>query len=311
MPKRHDRNRESQLFIDIDEQNKIMNDEESETGMIALAIKSIEKGIHRIILKRRNSDHNHNHNHNPTNDNDKSSRRRIQKLVEHTRHILIELFNKRRSLKAFLRWFQKEWIRIEVDLEKYPVEILQHSMQHFLRCQDAFILLTSGECRHEYDTKLAKTTTNKFRSRLSTLQERDDGYTVLYKDTGVYSGYGFDEFNNEVVGIRALLMKELKRYHKSPWDYLERQGGIELLESLLDQHEREAKELQQSLQSLKRQMMDNIHKRLKPKNLKFATQDKMERLCLITIQGQRIDLERRADAFQIEGPLLPDENKRP
>jgi len=270
-----------------------MDDEEPET--IALAIRTIEKGVGRI-LKRRD--------HNPN----EKSRHRIQKLIEHAKHTLVELFNKRRSLRSFLRWFQKEWIRIEVDLAKYPVQILQHSMQHFLRCQDAFILLTSGECRHEYDMKLAKTT--KFRSRLSTLQEREDGYTVLYKDTGLYSGYGFDEFNNEVVGIRALLVKELKRYHKSPWEYLERQGGTELLESLLDRHERETKELQHSLQSLKRVMIENITKRLKPKNLKFATQDKMERLYL-SIKGQTIDLERRADSFQIEGPLLPNKNIRP
>jgi tellurite resistance protein len=268
---------------------------DDETDIIELAIKSLEKAISQI-LKRCD--------HKP---NDKSHRR-IRRLVEHARHIFIELFNKRRSLKAFLLWFRQEWIRIQVDLDIYPVQILQHSMQHFLRCQDAFILLTSGECRHEHDTKLAKTT--KFRSRLSTLQERDDGYTVLYKDTGIYSGYGFDEFNNEVVGIRALLVKELKRYHKSPWDYLERQGGTELLESLLDQHEREAKELQHSLQSLKRRMIEDMNKRLTPTNLKFATQDKMERLCL-SAQGRRINLERRAGSFRIEGPLLPDKNKKP
>ncbi|VEU40441.1 unnamed protein product [Pseudo-nitzschia multistriata] len=270
-----------------------MNDDETET--IALAIKTLEKGVSRI-LKRRGETFNDN------------SRHRIQMLIEHARHVLLELFKKRRSLKAFLRWFHKEWVRIEIDLAKHPVQILQHSMQHFLRCQDAFILLTSGECRHEYDMKLAKKT--KFRSRLSTLQERDDGYTALYKGTGVYSGYGFDEFNNEIVGIRALLVKELKKYHKAPWDYLERQGGTELLENLLDQHEREQKELQHALQSLKRLMIENMTKRLKPKNLKFATQDKLERLSLST-KGQTIDLERRGDAFQIDGPLLPNENKNP
>jgi hypothetical protein len=132
----------------------------------------------------------------------------------------------------------------------------------------------------------------------------------LYKETGIYSGYGFDEFNNEVVGIRALVVKELKRYHKSPWYYLERQGGTELLESLLDQHEREAKEMQHSLQSLKRRMIEDINKRLSPSNLKFATQDKMERLFL-TVQGRRVDLERRAGSFQIEGPLLPNKNQKP
>mmetsp|Transcript_12170 Transcript_12170/g.30803 ORF Transcript_12170/g.30803 Transcript_12170/m.30803 type:complete len:839 (-) Transcript_12170:245-2761(-) len=262
---------------------------------IALAIKNLEKAINKI-LKR-----------NDQNLKDKSQRR-LRRLVEHARHVFIELAKKRRILKSFLLWFRHEWTRLEVDLDKYPVEILQHSLQHFLRCQDSFILLTSGECRHEHDTHLANTT--NFRSRLSTLEERDDGYTVLYKGTGVYSGYGFDEFNNEVVGIRALLEKELKRYRKSPWDYLERHGGTELLESLLDQHECDVKEMQHSLQSFKQRMIEDINKRLTPKNLKFATQDKMERLSL-SVQGRRIDLERRAGSFQIEGPLLPDKNRRP
>jgi hypothetical protein len=172
-----------------------------------------------------------------------------------------------------------------------------------------FRLSCNGDdIRHKYDIKLARTT--QFRSRLSTLQERDDGYTILYKDTGIYSGFGFDEFNNEIVGIRALLVKELKRYHKSPWDLLDRQGATELLEIQLDKHECEAKDLQNALQSLKRKMIENICKRLKPKNLKFATQDKMERLSL-SIQGQKIDLERRAKSFQIEGPLLYTEKQRP
>jgi hypothetical protein len=123
-----------------------------------------------------------------------------------------------------------------------------------------FRLSCNGDdIRHKYDIKLARTT--QFRSRLSTLQERDDGYTILYKDTGIYSGFGFDEFNNEIVGIRALLVKELKRYHKSPWDLLDRQGATELLEIQLDKHECEAKDLQNALQSLKRKMIENICKR--------------------------------------------------
>ena len=271
----------------------MIDDEIGDT--ISLAIKGLKKAINKLLKRRDESLQD-------------KSQHRIRRLVEHAEHIFIELSKKRRSLKAFLLWFRREWIRIEVDLHKYPVEILQHSLQHFLRCQDSFILLTSGECRHEYDTELAKAT--KFRSRLSTLQERDDGYTVLYKGTGVYSGYGFDEFNNEVVGIRALLEKALKRYHKSPWEYLERQGGTEILETLLDQHERELKEMQQSLQSLKGRMINDINKRLTPKNLKFATEDKMEQLSL-SVQGRRIDLKRRAGSFQIEGPLLPKKNMKP
>jgi hypothetical protein len=98
-----------------------MNEEGLET--IALAMKKLERGVYRIVERR------------DPNDKDKS-RDRVQRLLDHTKHILIELFNKRRSLRAFLRWFEKEWTRLEVDLEKFPVEILKHSMQCYLRCQD-------------------------------------------------------------------------------------------------------------------------------------------------------------------------------
>ena len=280
----------------------MMNDENG-TETIALAMMVFEKGAYRILKKRRNNFES------VPSTNDKKSRCRIQRLLDHLRFMLEQLHCKRQTLQSFLCFFEREWKRLEFKLEDFPVEILTYSLQNFVRCQDSFILLTSGECRHEYEQTMAKKT--KYRSRLSTLQERDDGYTVLYKNDAYYSGYGFDEFNNELVGIRALLVKELKRYHKNPWDCIERHDGTELLESILDQHEREMKQCQDSLQSLKRKMIDNINKRLKPINLKFATQDKMERLSLTLNHGQNIVLERRANSFQIVGPLLPNDKKKP
>ncbi|KAL3914999.1 MAG: hypothetical protein SGILL_005852, partial [Bacillariaceae sp.] len=192
-------------------------------------------------------------------------------------------------------------------LPKAPLLVLEHALQQFLRCQDGLMMMTSGECRHPYDLKKAEHS-KKYKSRLSTLSKRGDGYTLLY--SGVYSGFGWDEFHNEQVGIKALLIKALKCYHKDPWEYLERQSATDALESIFDQHESAVKDIQQELQALKRKMLSDITQRLKPRNLKFATQDKMERLSLI-IQEQKIDLQRRADAFQLKGSVLPSEMQRP
>jgi hypothetical protein len=263
---------------------------------VQIAIEKLEKGVSRIVKRA-----------------DKSAsttkwKRRIHSLIEHTRFLLMELFKKRESLLSFLQWFKQEWKRIEGDLPKDPVQILQHTMQSFLRCQDGLVLLTSGECRHAYDIQRALQT--NFPSKLPTLKKRNDGYTYLYKSDAVYSGTGWDEYANDTVGLKARLIAELQQFNTSPWELLEKYNSTDLLESLLDQQEGHVKEIQHGLQQMKSTILNDINQRLKPKNLKFATQDKMERLSLL-YQERSIDLSRRADSFQIEGPLLPEDRLRP
>lgn len=266
-----------------------MGSEEDE-ATIVLAVKTLEKHIHRMIQKSQ-----------------RSPSKLITQLLHHTKHLLLDLARKRNTLQAFLQWFQGEWSRIECHLADHPLLVLQHAMQHYLRCQDGLVLLTSGECRHDSDISEAQRT--PYPSRLPTLKERNDGYTKLYAGE-CYSGTGWDEFHNEQVGIKVLLIQALQKYHKSPWEYLENKGATDLMESVWDQHESSVKELQQLLQSLKQRMLANIQQRLQPRNLKFATQDKMERLSLV-VKSQTIDLQRRANAFQILGPVLPSGKQRP
>jgi hypothetical protein len=114
---------------------------------------------------------------------------------------------------------------------EYSLAILQHAMENMLRMSDGLVMLTSGECRHPFDVQQGQKT--KFRSKLNNVKERQDGYTCLYKADAVYSGFGWDEFTNETVGIQHRLVAILKRYMKSPWDYLERKGATQLLESCL------------------------------------------------------------------------------
>ncbi|KAG7351102.1 hypothetical protein IV203_010462 [Nitzschia inconspicua] len=264
-----------------------MVSKEEEETTIAMAIKMLEKHIRKLVQKSGPRQNNI-----PT---------KLQRLLDHTRHLLLDLFQKRLTLKAFLQWFQGEWSKLEVHLADNPVLILQNALQHYLRCQDGLVLLTSGECRHASDIQEAQRT--RYPSRLPSLKERNDGYTKLY--TGeFYSGTGWDEFHNEQVGIKVLLKEALQNYHKTPWEYLENRGATDLLDSIWDQHESHVKELQQQLQSLKQRMLSSIQQKLQPRNLKFATQDKMERLSLV-VKSQTIDLQRRGNAFQIQGLVLP------
>jgi hypothetical protein len=260
---------------------------------VSLAIISIEKAIDQIVERR---------------SVDQKAQRQIQHLIDHTQHLLKELYEKRESLRALIQWFREEWKRLEPKLVEYSLAILQHAMENMLRMSDGLVMLTSGECRHPFDIQQGQKT--KFRSKLNTMKERQDGYTCLYKADAVYSGFGWDEFTNETVGIQHRLVAILKRYMKSPWDYLERKGATQLLESFLDQQELAVKELQQEVQDLKKKLMQDIQLRLTPKKLSFATQDKMERL-FVVYENQTICLERQANNFQIKmGSVLPNNYKR-
>jgi hypothetical protein len=240
------------------------------------------------------------------------ARRQARKLVRHTQHLLEQLLDRRRSLQSLLEWFQQEWSRNLNQLADHPLQVLQQFLQTFLRCQDGITLLTSGECRHPGDSQEARQT--KFPSRLGSLEKRKDGYTSLYRSDAVYSGFGWDEFANETVGIQARLCQLLGRYYKKSqvWEYLV-DHGAQLVETFLDQQETAVKDLQQQLQGMKSRLLADIGQRLHPTKVTFLTQDKMERLLVVLPLGQKISLERRADAFQIQDSdgVLPKDHKTP
>jgi len=97
-------------------------------------------------------------------------------------------------------------------------EILKHFFLQYIHLRDGVILLTSGECRHTADAVLARSSssssrctfpsqlTNPIHSSASTdagtSGKRNDGYTQLYSSNCGYSGYGWDEFHNEDIGIK-------------------------------------------------------------------------------------------------------------
>jgi hypothetical protein len=277
------------------------NDEET----IDLAIRSLQKGIEKFLQRAAAKK--------PHLDAERA-KKRAHRLVRHTRHLLIQLLEKRQSLQALIEWLSKEWkTRLQAKLAdpEHTQTILAHALQCLVRCQDGLMLLTSGECRHPEDVKEANKT--HFPSRLLSMDERSDGYTKLYSGAA-YSGFGWDEYANETVGIQARLIQVLRPFHRDPWGYLE--APSQLLETLLDRQEDAVKNLKQSLQAIKVQMANDITKQLaKPKV--FTTQDKMERIqVLVPARGsnkeQTITVVRMADNFKILGTsVLPNDVKTP
>ena len=326
---------------DKDKDSNYGDDDDTVTA-VAGAVQSLRGGVNKIIEKRRTMLEQRGKGGiagSSSMDVLDGCERRTKVLLLHLQCLLIDLNSKRRSLKSLLEFSRKiEWPRFVSSslLRHHPVEVLGHTIQLFIRCQDGLMMLTSGECRHKFDIQQVKddtsTTSNssnknknnsqryyKFRSRLATLEKRGDGYTSLYKSDAVYTGYGWDEYANETVGIRARLINELKRIgHKDPWNAFERQGRTELLESLLSQHEIQMNTIQQDLQSWKRQILTDIQTQLRPTSLKFVSQDKMERLSITFLNvtknnmNQSLEFERRANSFQIHGgSLLPHNKKYP
>ena len=288
---------------------------------ISAAIQGFQNAIDQLFKRyerRRNSSSSSTHDDDETITITEDARRQARKLVKHTQHLLERLLAGRQSLQSLLEWFQQEWSRNlnSNHLVDHPSQVLRQFLQTFLRCQDGLVVLTSGECRHPGDTQEARRQT-KFPSRLGSLEKRKDGYTSLYRSDAVYSGFGWDEFANETVGIQARLCHLLGRfYHKKKinqvWEYLV-DHGAQLVESFLDQQETAVKDLQQQLQGMKSRLLEDIGQRLHPTKVTFLTQDKMERMLVVLPVGQKISLERRADTFQIQDSngVLPKDHKTP
>ena len=266
-------------------------------------------------------------------------RRKASYLVKHLQYLLTTLSQKRTSLQTLLQYITNEWKNVtntggsssatttgkgKSQLEEYPLQILSYFVQLFLRCQDGLVLLTSGECRHvgdiqQHNNSKKKSSSSEFPSLLSTLEKRNDGYTSLYRSDLIYSGYGFDEFINEHVGIQSRLCNLLAPFGFSSnkervWEYLVTHGG-EIIESYLDEHERHMKDYQQQLASIKSTMLHSINTILHPQKVTFITQDKIERLVIVLNNSgtnkQILKLERRGNQFQIHDKLgvLPITNR--
>jgi hypothetical protein len=244
----------------------------------------------------------------------------IQDLLDHAAHCVRQLTSKRQSLENGLTYLQNTlWPKIllkqlqENSSSAHDTELLlQHFLHQCLRLHDGVMLLVSGECRHPGDISNAKKQPHKFQSKLAK-QTRDDGYTLLFKAPGGYSGFGWDELFDAKVGIKtrllcglAIISKKKSMDEDSIWDYLMRHGG-EALETLLDQLE--LSQLDHVLKkNLKQQVINDLKKLTKETPSKKATavsfelRDKTEELC-----DGKTTVQRRGDLFQVSDPkgVLP------
>lgn len=276
-------------------------------------------------------------------------------LTKHAINILRTLYIKRNSLSNSIKAFEKictESIETVKEIllssvcrmhnektsssslstlqQKNVQEILTHLFVQYIRIRDGFVLLTSGECRHDGDSKLAKNET-RFPSRLNELSKCRDGYTSLFSSNLGYSGYGWDEFYNEKVGVRRVLLDTLrkcstkmqqkmspeteKRFTECPtassaretiWEKLmeANNGAAELFEASFDRHQDEMKELQSRLETVRSKLfIQGMEKVLVSHGvsarLLMVTEDKFERLDLqIQSGGVFLSIQRQGDTFR-------------
>lgn len=214
-------------------------------------------------------------------------------VVHHAGHLLHQLTLKQNSLAHAVSALEACWKSLLPQVKDNTTALLTHIFHQFLRIRDGMNLMTSGECRHPGDIQEAKTT--RFPSQFRNLSHQKDGYTTLYSSDH-YSGYGWDEFYNPHVGIKARLLQALG---KDCWDAL-LEYGAQAFETSLDQHnEVEIPKITNRLDQLRLDMIRDLERIAS--TVTFLTRDKMERLELVK-GGQHITLERRANDFQVQDP---------
>ena len=207
-------------------------------------------------------------------------------------------------------------------------DILGHFFTNYLRLRDGLVLLTSGECRHPDDCRQAAMGAPEFKSSFGTdSTTRGDGYTALFRAKGGYSGFGWDEFYDENVGVRTRLVDSCLRYagakpvpskgwggnRAKVWNRL-RELGAEVFESEFDVHDTETKVTKAQLETSCKKFLDGVNsilfKKAKVGKLTLVTTDKFERMELqnaVALGISSLVIERQGDNFCIidGGGVLP------
>ena len=150
---------------------------------------------------------------------------------------------------------------------------------HCLRLRDGLHLLHSGECRHVGDIRQAKS--SQFQSKLHQAGKREDGYTQLYDRSKVYSGYGWDEYYNEAIGLRTRLCRLFRGKRKRLQKHLS--SSIEML---LDQVEPKMHSCRQELNTV---VQSGKYQQI---NIQLVLTDKLEQMTYNTSNGHKITLQR-------------------
>jgi len=180
---------------------------------INTACNVFHKSVSKLISKIHKSKHTRGTFHTET---DIELQQQATQLVNHANHVLVTLSGKRQSLEFGIVAFKelsdlyvKEFkttlnnnnsISSNANIQKRQRDILTNWFATFIRLRDGFVLLESGECRHTHDID-----DSKYPSQLSGAL-RSDGQTRKFKSSNGYTGYGWDEVNDEDVGIKSRLL---------------------------------------------------------------------------------------------------------
>mmetsp|Transcript_36093 Transcript_36093/g.73582 ORF Transcript_36093/g.73582 Transcript_36093/m.73582 type:complete len:1022 (-) Transcript_36093:24-3089(-) len=136
-----------------------------------------------------------------------------QRCVRHANHVLCTLSSKLRSLEHALTAFGElsanDYITAfssSIHNKQSQERTLHQWFANYLRIRDGFVLFESGERRHKHDVD--EQMKRDFPSRLQTKPKYSDNTQTFSSKLG-YTGYGMDEFNDEVVGIRKRLLDQM------------------------------------------------------------------------------------------------------
>jgi len=251
-------------------------------------------------------------------------------LVDHANHVLVTLSGKRQSLECGIVAF-KELSDLYVqqfkstlnsnncnssnaNLQKRQRDILTNWFATFIRLRDGFVLLESGECRHTHDID-----DSKYPSQLSSAL-RSDGQTRKFKSSNGYTGYGWDEVNDEDVGIKSRLLDTFYDIDGSKGrGFMKKQfdkdgSGAQLYEQQLD-IVNDTSGIRDEFMTAAEQFVSKLNVHLsgvkstttngggsKKDILKLVTDDKSERMT-----WGSLDIARQGNAFKIsdKGGSLP------
>eukprot|EP00804_Cyclotella_cryptica_P023048 CCRYP_000305-RB/>CCRYP_000305-RB protein AED:0.04 eAED:0.04 QI:535/1/1/1/1/1/3/1577/520 len=258
---------------------------------IEKACASFEESIKKLIRQ-----------HNKYHSNCRELENECEGYVRHANHILRTLVCKRASLEYALVAFQEsskhyvqEFSKLNQNQGDRQRNILTKWFTHFLRVRDGFQLLESGERRHEHDDDVNGAGA-KFKSRLSGAL-RKDGVTRKFKSTLGYTGFGWDEFYDDDVGIRKHLLDAL---HELTGKSRTAENIISIWEEKMDQHENERKSLNQQLAVIQKDFVTSMNQLLASRGeskLTLVTDDKFERM-----GWGLLDIKRSGNKFAISDP---------
>ena len=320
--------------------------------------KSVDEYINRAIVRRRKRQRQKQHDISNNDDDDDEEiinlRSECNLLVEHANLVLYTLSAKRNSLSNAIQAFRAE---LTTYIERFvfyssddsntvvknsnndgaaaamqqQVEVVRRWFANYVRLRDGFVLLESGERRHDHDddhddsNNGCKSNSTSFPSKLKGAL-RPDGITRKFKSDKGYTGRGYDEVYDDDVGIKHRLLQTLAKLDSGRRSittideklFDDETGGATRWQMCMDEHISLSKGLRDELNCIADDFVAGINQHLlilssnktssskkttTVKKLTLNTDDKFERIKL----GDFIDISRRGNDFSIKdkGGSLP------